>query len=414
MELKPGYKQTEVGVIPEDWDVSTLNGKVTITHGFAFSSRHFSTHGPFRLTTPGHFFEQGGFREIGEKQKYFTGEVPTDYILRSGDMIVAMTEQSDGLLGSAAFIPDSSNYLHNQRLGRIRPISPELDPGYLYYIFNSTGYRTRVRETAAGTKVKHTSPKKLLEIPVQLAPIAEQQEIAQTLKDLEELLDTLEDLIAKKNNIKQATMQELLTGKRRLPGFEGEWEVKRLGDIAVLNRNNIVPALYPDKLFTHYSLPAFDAEKAALLEAGASIGSNKFTVPASAVLVSKLNPRIPRAWAPEVVLPNAIASTEWLILTPKDGIDRSYLFALCCSPAFCEQMELAATGTTGSHQRISPSIALDIKINVTPLRDEQVAISSLLSDMDSELSILHERLQKARELKQGMMQQLLTGKIRLQ
>jgi type I restriction enzyme S subunit len=77
-------------------------------------------------------------------------------------------------------------------------------------------------------------------------------------------------------------------------------------------------------------------------------------------------------------------------------------------------MELAATGTTGSHQRISPSIALDIKINVTPLRDEPVAISSLLSDMDSELSILHERLQKARELKQGMMQQLLTGKIRLQ
>jgi type I restriction enzyme S subunit len=264
-----------------------------------------------------------------------------------------------------------------------------------------------------GSTVGHAKVDDIRFLKLPLPPLSEQRTIAMLLSDTDALLASLKQLIAKKRNIKQAAMQELLTGKRRLPGFEGDWEVKRLGDVANLNRNNIVPALYPSKPFAHFSLPAFDTGKTAPVELGISIGSNKFTIPASAVLVSKLNPRIPRAWAPEIVPPNAVASTEWLILTPKDEIDRNYLFTLCSSPAFCQQMELAATGTTGSHQRISPSIALDIKIMVTPLRDEQASISSILSDMDSELLVLSDRLQKARELKQGMMQQLLTGKIRL-
>jgi type I restriction enzyme S subunit len=296
---------------------------------------------------------------------------------------------------------------------RGQAISHCLDPVYAGYALRGEMVRAQIIPLGQGAVRANIGQESLRKVLVLVPPENEQRLIAEALQDIDCLLSNIKDSLCRKRQIKQAAMQELLTGKRRLPGFEGEWEVKRLGDIAALNRNNIVPALYPDKLFTHYSLPAFDAEKAALVEAGASIGSNKFTVPASAVLVSKLNPRIPRAWAPEVVPANAVASTEWLILTPNDGIDRNYLFAVCCSPAFCEQMELAATGTTGSHQRISPSIALDIKINVTPLRDEQVAISSLLSDMDSELSILYERLQKARELKQGMLQQLLTGKIRL-
>src|SRR5258708_3820466 len=116
MDLKPGYKQSEVGVIPEDWNATPLAGLVAILHGFPFQSEYFSVHGKYRLTTPGHFHESGGFREIGDKQKYYSGPLPEGYLLAEGDLLVAMTEQADGLLGSAALIPISGTYLHNQRL----------------------------------------------------------------------------------------------------------------------------------------------------------------------------------------------------------------------------------------------------------------------------------------------------------
>lgn len=231
MEVKAGYKRTEVGIIPAEWVVTPLKKKIHISHGFAFQSQSFVPQGSYRLTTPGHFHDDGGFKDLGDKQKYYNGLVPKGYILQLGDLIVAMTEQSDGLLGSAAFVPENSVYLHNQRLGRVRPISAGIDLAFLYFVFNSPKYRYKVRETAEGTKVKHTSPKKLLEIEVTLPPVQEQRIIATTLSDVDALITSLDQLIAKKRDIKQAAMQELLTGKRRLPGFAGEWMVRTLHDV---------------------------------------------------------------------------------------------------------------------------------------------------------------------------------------
>jgi type I restriction enzyme S subunit len=410
MELKPGYKQTEVGVIPEDWDVKRLRDiSPSQSVGLVINPSSYSeANGEVPMLVGSCISENKINAEKASRISSKNSERLSACRLKAGDLVTVRV----GFPGTTAVVPTELDGCNCASMMIIRR-HKSFDSYWLAQLLNSPIGRVQIENVEYGTAQKQFNISDAIDFIFPVPPPAEQSKIAEAAKNFDEYIESLEQKIEKKRRIKQAAMQELLTGKRRLPGFEGEWEVKRLGDIAALNRNNIVPALYPDKLFTHYSLPAFDAEKAALVEAGASIGSNKFTVPASAVLVSKLNPRIPRAWAPEVVPANAVASTEWLILTPNDGIDRNYLFAVCCSPAFCEQMELAATGTTGSHQRISPSIALDIKINVTPLRDEQVAISSLLSDMDSELSILYERLQKARELKQGMLQQLLTGKIRL-
>ena len=172
-------------------------------------------------------------------------------------------------------------------------------------------------------------------------------------------------------------------------------------------------ASQPDQLFLHFSLPAFDAGKKAQPELGVTIGSNKFKVPPNSVLVSKLNPRIPRVWAPDVIPENACASTEWLVLTPLENVERAFLFILCSSPNFSEQMQLAATGTTGSHQRISPSTALAICVEVPPNSEEQSAIAAVLSDMDAEIAALEARRDKTSDLKRAMMQELLTGKTRL-
>src|SRR5690606_22985668 len=254
---------------------------------------------------------------------------------------------------------------------------------------------------------------KLEQLNVPLPPLNEQSAIATALTDVDALLEELDRLIAKKRDIKQAAMQQLLTGETRLPGFEGEWHARRLGDIAELHRLNVVPANQPEELFVHFSLPAFDEGQTATVELGASIGSNKFRVPQTSVLVSKLNPRIPRIWMPEVIPPNSCASTEWLILTPQEGVERMFLYVLCSSQAFCQQMEMAATGTTGSHQRISSSMALDIQVRVPVDREEQTIIAKVLSDMDAEIQALEHRRSKTAELKQGMMQELLTGRTRL-
>jgi type I restriction enzyme S subunit len=214
---KPGYKQTEVGVIPEDWEVRPLVGLASILHGYGFQSQYFKPHGTYRLTTPGHFHETGGFRDVGDKQKFYDGPLPDGYLLSDGDLIVVMTEQADGLLGSAALVPPGGSYLHNQRLGKVKLLSPNVSSKFLYRVFNSRGYRAKVRETAAGTKVKHTSPFKLLEIPVTLPPtLAEQEAIATILTDMDAEIAALEGKLAKARQLKLGMMQELLTGRIRL------------------------------------------------------------------------------------------------------------------------------------------------------------------------------------------------------
>ncbi len=150
-----------------------------------------------------------------------------------------------------------------------------------------------------------------------------------------------------------------------------------------------------------------------IFETGSRIGSNKFRVPNEAILVSKLNPRIPRVWAPSDISDESVASTEFLVLVPNETVSRTFLYIFCSSPYFCEQMELAATGTTGSHQRISPVQAMNIAISLPTDKSEQTAIATILSDMDAEITALVSRRDKTRDLKQGMMQELLTGRIRL-
>jgi type I restriction enzyme S subunit len=282
---------------------------------------------------------------------------------------------------------------------------------YLFRHCQQTGVFARI--ALQTTSVAHLGGSRFERLRLAWPTEREQRAIAEALSDVDELLDALDRLIAKKRDIKQAAMQQLLTGQTRLPGFSGEWEVKRLEDVATLNRQNVIPASLPSQKFVHFSLPAFDEGKSPVVEFGSAIGSNKLRVPKGAVLVSKLNPRIPRVWAPDEIPEDSVASTEFLVLIPKEEVSRQFLFILCASPRFCEQMELAATGTTGSHQRISPSGALALQMFVPTDPEEQTAIAEVLSDMDAELAALEQRRDKTRLLKQGIMQELLTGRIRL-
>ena len=424
-QLPEGYKKTEVGVIPEDWECEHLRDKIVITHGFGFKSQYFCSQGLYWLTTPGNFYEDGGFREIGEKQKYYNGPLPDLYLLQHGDLIVAMTEQAEGLLGSAAIIPKSGTYLHNQRLGKIKPISLDIELVFLYYIFNSKKFRLKVRETAAGTKVKHTSPTKLLEIAIPLPPLPEQKAIAQTLSDVDALIAALDKLIAKKRNIKTATMQQLLTGKTRLPGF-GEGKGYKKTEVGVIPEDWKICILSElSQIVTGQTPPTHNRSYYGdeyLFVSPADIGSQKYITNTFAKL-SKLGFSISRKYPSKTILFTCIGSTigkcaivvtestsnqQINAILPSNLVNHQYLYYQLINNAKKIKNRAATQAVPIINKTEFGSTFI-----VVCSDEEQKAIAQVLCDIDTEITALEKRRAKTQAIKQGMMQELLTGKTRL-
>ena len=406
MDVRPGYKRTPVGVIPEHWEVKPLQTVANIERG-KFTARPRND------------------------PKYYGGEIP---FIQTGDVsnssrwitTYSQTLNPEGLKVSKLFPQGTLFFTIAANIGDVAitrfatacpdslvSIAPArgIDKQWLAY---ELAKRKPLFEILASHNAQlNINLEKLRPYLLPVPTLAEQEAIAEALSDTDALIESLEQLLTKKRQIKKGAMQELLTGKKRLPGLSGKWKLNRLAEVADVHRKNVVPALSRDTLFMHFSLPAFDAGRRPVTEFGEEIGSNKFHVPESAVLVSKLNPRISRVWAPIYVGSNAVASTEFLVLTPRDSISRKFLYFLCVSHRFCEQMRLLTSGTTGSHQRISPPEVMNIEVWHPESLIEQRAIATILSDMDEEIATLEAKRSKARQLKQGMMQELLTGKVRL-
>lgn len=172
------------------WREIYLGDGIHIKHGFAFKGEYFSSTGEYMVLTPGNFLEQGGFRVRDGKERFYHADFPEDYLLAEGDLIVAMTEQGEGLLGSAARIPGEGKFLHNQRLGLVQVVEPTLlDKRFLYWVFNSENVRAQIRATATGAKVKHTAPERIKKVRLLVPELPSQQAIAF-------LLDSYDDLIA--------------------------------------------------------------------------------------------------------------------------------------------------------------------------------------------------------------------------
>ena len=408
-----GYKSTDLGLLPDCWDVEPLGELFAFKNGLNKAKRFLGSGTP--IVNYMDVFAHSGIRMKDLSGRVNLGpEEIKNFEVRLGDVFFTRTSETVEEVGVASImLDDPCDTVFSGFVLRARPRDGRLNDRFKQYCFASRAVRSQIVSNATYTTRALTNGRLLAAVKIAVPPKFEQQSIAEALSDVHGLLATLEALIAKKYAIKQAAMEQLLTGKTRLPGFSGPWERKRLRDIAELHRQNAVPSVSGDMLFIHFSLPAYDESRCPVIELGNRIGSNKFHVPDNAVLVSKLNPRIPRVWAPEPIDSNSVASTEFLVLTPKESITRDFLFVLCSSPGFCAQMERLATGTTGSHQRISSPEAMKIRVWLPMTIDEQVAITIVLSDMDAEIAAFERRRDKTHAVKQGMMQQLLTGRIRL-
>ncbi len=209
-------KETEIGLVPESWTTKRLSSLFTIKHGFGFKGKYFKPEGEYILLTPGHFFEQGGFRDQKEKTKFYTGEIPDSFILQKGDLLIAMTEQKAGLLGSSLIIPESDKYLHNQRLGLIQDLDSRLDKEFLFYYFSTLYPRTEISATATGSKVRHTSPSKVLNLTIALPTIEEQGKIAGVLKTIDHKLAAIKEKSLLLQELFRTLLHQLMTGQVRV------------------------------------------------------------------------------------------------------------------------------------------------------------------------------------------------------
>jgi type I restriction enzyme S subunit len=201
------------------WVKKPLSELCDIKHGFAFRGEFFAENGNYVLLTPGNFYESGGYRDRGEKQKYYCGEIPDGFILSEGDMLVAMTEQAAGLLGSPILIPEFGKFLHNQRLGLVtkKPGVPWINE-FFFHVFNTQAVRKEIHDGASGVKVRHTSPTKIGEVVVAFPPnLLEQKRIVSALALLSEETQLLTSLYERKcaalDALEKSLLDQAFTGK---------------------------------------------------------------------------------------------------------------------------------------------------------------------------------------------------------
>jgi type I restriction enzyme, S subunit len=416
MEVKPGYKQTEVGVIPEVWEALPARQVGVFRGGSGFP---LTAQGDTRGEYP--FFKVSDMNNEGNETFMTTAN---HYI----------SEQTRRRLGATAFPAESivfakvgaAVFLERKKiLGQPSCIDNNmaafvLDQARVDVRFmHSLLLSKKLSALVATTALPALNGKQLGEMTLPVPPLPEQRAIAAALSDVDALLGVLDRLIAKKRDLKQAAMQQLLTGQTRLPGFSGEWELKRLGDVishcssgATPRRNR--PEFYGGDIRwitsgeLNYNVITDTVEK---ISREAVVETNLAMLPAGTFLmaITGLEAEGTRGACGIVGAPST-TNQSCMAVFPTGALLTEYLFHYYVFRG----KQLALQYCQGTKQQsYTASLVKQLPIGLPPAPSEQRAIAAVLSDMDAELTALEARRAKTRELKQGMMQELLTGKTRL-
>jgi type I restriction enzyme S subunit len=422
VEVRPGYKQTEVGVIPEEWGVSTVGHEFEIKLGKMLDAeRNVGVPKPYL----GNKAVQWDRIDITDLPTVPLSRTDIEkYRLSEGDLLVC----EGGEVGRAAVweAPISECY-YQKALHRLRPMHG-FNSQVMAALLRQWSDRGVLKNYVTQTSIAHLPRQKFKNVPMPVPPVTEQRAIAAALSDADALLGGLDRLIAKKRNLKQAAMQQLLTGQTRLPGFSGDWGAKRLGDLFKFSGGYSASR---DQLST---------EGYCYLHYGDIHGSSKTTIDAKADHqdIPKLDIPLKRV-SPDSLLADGdvvfvdaseddegtskhvvvinkaglpfISGLHTIVAKPRAAeLAHEYLRYCFQTTAIRQQFMFYAVGTKVSGISKTNIVKLTLPV---PSVAEQTAIATVLSDMDAELSKLVERRDKTSNLKQAMMQELLTGRIRL-
>ena len=400
MEVRPGYKRTEVGDIPKDWGVKCLGEFGSIVRGGsprpAGDPRYFNGDFIPWLTVAALTNISEHMLDVTETVGFLTKEgSKRSRTLPAETLIIT---NSGATLGVAKILRivccanDGIVAIVNQRSG---------DKGFIcHYINTQTKILREVVATGNGQPNLNTGLIRGITIP--FPPLAEQRAIAAALSDVDALLGGLDRLIAKKRDLKQAAMQQLLTGQTRLPGFHGEWEVKRLGDVA-----EIVMGQSPSS--SNYNL---HGRGLPLIQGNADISGRRAIKRVFTTQVTKtgrsgdilLSVRAPVGEVARATFDVCLGRGVCAVRFPNDFL---YHYLIHLEPAWAKHSK----GST--FESVNSSDVKSVEVYLPFDHNEQEAIAAVLSDMDAELTALEARLDKTRALKQAMMQELLTGRTRL-
>jgi len=409
-------KQTEIGLIPDDWEVKNINKECTIKARIGWQglkSTEYLDYGNYILIT-GTDFNNGfiNWKSCSYVTKWRFNQ-DKNIQIKQGDVLVT----KDGTIGKIAFlgsIPMQGTL--NSGVFVVRPKNNEkIDSVFLSLIFKSLWFDSFLEQITSGSTIVHLYQKDFVKFDFPLPPLPEQQRIAKALSDVDALISTTEKLIQKKKNIKQGTMQELLTGKKRLPGFAksnntkmtelGEipedWEVMSLGEIST-----IIMGQSPNS-------DCYNIQKGMVLIQGNADISNRKT--------------ICRFYTTHITKTARKGDVIFTVRAPVGNVAKA-TFDCCLGRGVCAIQSISdflyyylisiedswSKTSTGSTFDSINSDTLASTLIIQPYsKEEQTAIANVLSSMDKEIETLNTKLEKYRNLKTAMMQQLLTGKIRL-
>ena len=427
MDLTDGFRNTDLGVFPNDWTVDQLGSlNPFVTSGSRGWARYYADRGALfvRITNLSRASINLDLADLKLVNLPSEDREGLRTQLQPGDLLVSITADI-GIIGYVDSRVPQPAYI-NQHIALVRCDASAADTRFLaYFLASERPQRAFRAATDQGAKAGMNLAG-VLRIQSAFPPIAEQRAIAAALRDVDALLGGLNQLIAKKRDLKQAAMQQLLTGQTRLPGFHGKWEFGNLASvIGALDAGVSVNSVEDD------GGDGFDGMfilKTSAVAGGRFVPRECKRIAPKDLSRACLNPLkgmviISRMNTPELVgecgyvdrdYPNLFVPDRlWMTRFKPDlhlsGLWLSYLLS---TAALKGQIGAAATGTSGSMKNLSKQTFLQIPIAL-PSGREQSAIAAVLSDMDAELSALESRRDKTRALKQGMMQELLTGKTRL-
>lgn len=357
--------------------------------------------------------------------------------LKAGDVVMT----SEAPLGELAYLDQDRDWCLGQRLFAMRPNKKVIEGRFLYYALHTSDVRADINGRASGTTVLGIRQAELRKVLVPVPPIPAQRHTASLLSALDERIDNLRQTNATLEAIAQALFKSWFVDfdpvRAKAEGREPEdmdpataalfpsefedselgpipkgWRRVSFGEVATLSKGSVSPMATPEQEFQHYSLPAFDTGQLPLTELGESIKSNKTPVPSDAVLVSKLNPHIPRIWFVGDTGPHAVCSTEFLVWTPKPGVGSAFIYTLAASTAFNSAMRQLVTGTSNSHQRVKPDQLAEVQ--AATISDAVLAqFDAIAAPMLQQVVHNRRRAAALAEARDTLLPRLISGKLRL-
>lgn len=425
VKVPEGYKQTEVGIIPEDWNIDTIENISNFRNGVAHE-KFIDPHGKY-IAVNSRFISTEG--EVVKRTKELRNPAFKNEIL------MVMSDVPNGRAIAKCFlVPKDNTYSVNQRICALNIIND--NPKYIFYQLNRNPYYLAFDD---GVKQTNLRRQDVLDCPLAMPSIEEQTAIANALTDTDNLIQSLEKLITKKEAIKTGTMQQLLTGKTRLPEFatraDGsakgfkqtelgktpeDWKVKNIGEDSFLKARIGWQALTTNEYQTagHYYLVTgtdFNAGEVQwnscwYVDEWRYKQDSNIQLRVDDVLVTKDGTIGKVGYVDELPKPATLNSGVFVIRPKHNSFVPKYFFYVLTSILFREFIRNITAGSTITHLYQKDFIHFNFPV---PSESEQTAIATILSDMDAEIQALQDRLEKTKAIKQGMMQQLLTGKVRL-